>query len=107
MGTWVTIAFHTIVDILETMVNLAGVSVTLQQRATATVQFFVTMDTIIMAVGWAILATNHGIIAQQFAMKTAPQTCNIATMDTMTMDAIWEITVLQNAWILLQCNFAW
>jgi len=82
--TWVTIAFHAIVDQLETMVNHAGICVTLQ-HATAKVMWFVTVDTIIMVVGWVPIATNHGVIALQFAMYHAPQTWLIATLEWMKM----------------------
>jgi len=82
--TWVTIAFHAIVDQLETMVNHAGICVTLH-HATAKVMWFVTVDTIIMVVGWVPIATNHGVIALQFAMYHAPQTWLIATLEWMKM----------------------
>jgi len=85
---WLIIAFHIIVEQWALMVNLAGVIVTLQHHVSAKVQFFVTMDTIIMVVGWVILAINHGIIVLQFAMNTAPEICNGATMDMMTWAVI-------------------
>jgi len=88
-------------------VNLAGVCVKLE-RATATVQWFVTMD-IIMVVGWVIIATNLMEIALQFAMNHATMGMDrlIATMEWMTMAVGWEITVLQNAMTPQQCNFPW
>jgi len=45
----------------------------------------VTVVTIIMVVGWVPIATNHGVIALQFAMYHAPQTWLIATLEWMTV----------------------